>query len=348
MDPEAARLREQLSRAVADRRALQEALAARDSREADLRGALNVARAERQRLEDLLGPAAGAVAEKPPNTAAPAKPLPAAGPPKAVLRALPAAPVIEVRDLCKSYRLPARPVDTLKERALHPLRSRRATRLEALRDVSFDVHRGEFLGIAGANGSGKSTLLKLLANVYAADSGTIRSAGRVAPFIELGVGLNPEFAAYDNVVISGVMMGLEPEQARERYPEIIEFAGLGEFTELKLKNYSSGMRVRLAFAVMAQVDAEILLIDEVLAVGDAEFRQKCLTRLNQLREAGTTIVLVTHSMETIRRECDRGILLVDGRIREQGDPAEVARRYLSEGAGEAEPQSPAAVRLVEA
>ncbi|HYG96251.1 MAG TPA: ABC transporter ATP-binding protein [Solirubrobacterales bacterium] len=348
MDAELDRLKEELSRTVAHRCSLQEALAAAEgdretyrnemgrqrteiqrlhaavgrmaAREADLLGALNVARAERDSLK---------------GGAAPASPAPPAAeaskaPEKAVLRALPAASVIEVRDLCKSYRLPAQPVETLKERIAHPLRSMRSTRLEALRDVSFDVQRGEFFGIAGANGSGKSTLLKLLANVYAADSGKVRTAGRVAPFIELGVGLNPEFAAYDNVVISGVMMGLEPEEARARYPEIIEFAGLGEFTELKLKNYSSGMRVRLAFAVMAQVDADILLVDEVLAVGDAEFREKCLARMSQLREEGTTIVLVTHSMETIAKECDRAILLAKGRVIEEGDPAAVARRYLRE------------------
>jgi ABC-type polysaccharide/polyol phosphate transport system ATPase subunit len=368
VDSELARLREQLSQAVAHRCALQEALAAAEgerdalraeeaklrtefeqlhealaaqaNREAELLGALNVARAEKARPE--------ADAPTPPP---PAEPI--AGPAKRpVLRALPAATAIEARNLCKAYRLPARPVDTLKERALHPLQSRRSTRLEALRDVSFDVHRGEFLGIAGANGSGKSTLLKLLANVYATDSGTIRTAGRVAPFIELGVGLNPEFAAYDNVVISGVMMGLEPAEARARFPEIIEFAGLGEFTELKLKNYSSGMRVRLAFAVMAQVDADILLIDEVLAVGDAEFREKCLARIQQLRSEGKTIVLVTHSMETIAKECDRGILLAAGQIREQGDPAAVARSYMRELASNDRPAEPVAaaadVGLVEA
>jgi ABC-type polysaccharide/polyol phosphate transport system ATPase subunit len=362
---ELARLRAQLSQAIAHRCALQEALASAEGegeklraeerrlraevqclhaalagqagREADLLGALNVARAQRAESEASAAPAP------------PARPAePAADPPAEVpvLRALPAAPAIEVRDICKAYRVPARPVDTLKERALHPVRSRRSLSLQALEDVSFDVLRGEFLGIAGANGSGKSTLLKLLANVYAADSGTIRTAGRVAPFIELGVGLNPEFAAYDNVVISGVMMGLEPQQARDRFPEIIEFAGLEEFTELKLKNYSSGMRVRLAFAVMAQVDADILLIDEVLAVGDAEFREKCLRRLGQLREQGKTIVLVTHAMETIATECDRAILLAGGRILAEGDPAMVARRYLSELERGERPADSGAVRLV--
>lgn len=238
--------------------------------------------------------------------------------------------MIEVRDLCKTYRLPTERVETLKERVVHPFRSSRGTRLQALKDVSFDVRRGEFFGIAGANGSGKSTLLKLLADVYAPDSGTIRTAGRIAPFIELGVGLNPEFAAYDNVVISGVMMGLEPEEARARFPEIIEFAGLERFTELKLKNYSSGMRVRLAFAITVQVDADILLIDEVLAVGDAEFREKCLERTHRLRSEGKTVVLVTHSMEALANECDRAILLQNGKMTAEGDPREVARTYLKD------------------
>jgi ABC-type polysaccharide/polyol phosphate transport system ATPase subunit len=373
-DVELARLRSELSRTIAHRCSLQEALAEVEAernlfrsdnqklraevrrthtaleslvaRGADLHGALNVVRAKNDRLEAALAAALQAAGEQAAAIAAPATappppapPAPMAGEPSR-LRALPAPPVIEVRELSKAYRIPAQPVDTLKERVLHPFRSRRGTFVEALREVSFDVHRGEFLGIAGANGSGKSTLLKVLANVYAADSGTVRTAGRVAPFIELGVGLKPEFAAYDNVVISGVMMGLSPDEARAKYPEIIDFAGLQDFTEVKLKNYSSGMQVRLAFAVMAQVDADILLVDEVLAVGDAEFRAKCLARMNQLRSAGKTIVLVTHSMETIAKECDRGILLCDGEIRAQGDPAEVARRYMEEQVPDPTPPVP--------
>ncbi len=244
------------------------------------------------------------------------------------LRPAPAATAVEVRDLYKRFRIPAHQMETLKERLLHPLRGRQGEELLALDGVSFEVGEGEFLGIAGANGSGKSTLLKILASVYAADSGTVRVAGRVAPFIELGVGLNPELAAFDNVVMSGVMMGLEPDTARALYPEIIEFAGLEAYTKVKLKNYSSGMRVRLAFAVMAQVDADILLVDEVLAVGDAEFRAKCLGRLHRLRDEGKTIIFVTHAMDVMKAQCDRAILLEGARIAMEGDPAEVARRYL--------------------
>jgi ABC-type polysaccharide/polyol phosphate transport system ATPase subunit len=392
VDAEPARLKDELSRVIAHRCALQEALAAAESernslridgrklraqaglahqevqrlhaRTADLHGALNVTRKEKARLEaalasalrvrdDQLGiPAAAPPAAEPQAAAAQSAEGPTRSTPEAEapprLRSLPAAPVIEAKNLSKSYRIPVERVDTLKERLLHPLRSSRVTRLQALRDVSFEVRRGEFFGIAGANGSGKSTLLKLLADVYAPDAGTIRTAGRVAPFIELGVGLNPEFAAFDNVVISGVMMGLEPEEARARYPEIIEFAGLGDFTELKLKNYSSGMRVRLAFAVMVQVDADILLIDEVLAVGDAEFREKCLARTNRLRSEGKTVILVTHAMDTMAQQCDRAILLSGGRIAAEGDPGEVARAYTTELSSAPDPGSGGSVvRLVE-
>jgi ABC-type polysaccharide/polyol phosphate transport system ATPase subunit len=244
------------------------------------------------------------------------------------LRAAPATVAVEVRDVRKRFSIPAHQMETLKERVLHPVRNRRHEELLALQGVSFDVREGEFLGIVGANGSGKSTLLKVLASVYEADSGKVRIAGQVAPFIELGVGLNPELAAFDNVVMSGVMMGLEPDVARALYPEIIAFAGLEAFTQLKLKNYSSGMRVRLAFAVMAQVDADVLLVDEVLAVGDAEFRAKCLERLHRLREEGKTIVFVTHAMDVMKKHCDRAIMLEGGQVVAEGDPADIARRYL--------------------
>jgi ABC-type polysaccharide/polyol phosphate transport system ATPase subunit len=256
------------------------------------------------------------------------------------LRPAPAAIAVEARDLHKRFHIPAHQMETLKERLLHPLRNRHGDELLALDGVSFDVGEGEFLGIVGANGSGKSTLLKILASVYAADAGTVRVAGRVAPFIELGVGLNPELAAFDNVVMSGVMMGLAPDLARSLYPEIIEFAGLEAYTKVKLKNYSSGMRVRLAFAVMAQVDADILLVDEVLAVGDAEFRAKCLERLHRLRDEGKTIIFVTHAMDVMKAQCDRAILLEGARIAMEGDPGEVAKRYLHPPAPEQAEQDP--------
>ncbi|MFN2616495.1 MAG: ABC transporter ATP-binding protein [Thermoleophilaceae bacterium] len=237
-------------------------------------------------------------------------------------------PATVVEGVSKTFRLPHERVSTLKERALHPFRRTSYERLEALKDVSFAVQPGEFFGILGRNGSGKSTLLKCLAGIYRADAGQIWMNGRVSTFIELGVGFNPDLAARDNVLINGVMLGLSPQEARSRYDRVIDFAELREFEELKLKNYSSGMHVRLAFSVMIQVDADILLIDEVLAVGDAAFQQKCFDIFNRLREEGRTILFVTHDMASVRRFCHRALLLDRGEVRMIGEPADVAARYL--------------------
>jgi ABC-type polysaccharide/polyol phosphate transport system ATPase subunit len=237
-------------------------------------------------------------------------------------------PAIQVEDLRKSFRIPKQRVDSLKERMVHPFAQREYRELRALDGISFDVHQGEFFGIVGRNGSGKSTLLKLLASIYRADAGTIRMAGRLAPFIELGVGFNPELTARENVVLNGVMMGLSPRETRRRMDAIIEFAELGEFADLKLKNYSSGMLVRLAFSVMMEADADVLLIDEVLAVGDAAFQQKCSDAFREMKAHGKTIVLVTHEMATVEAYCHRAMLISEGRIQSIGDPAEVGRDYL--------------------
>ena len=234
---------------------------------------------------------------------------------------------IEVRDVSKTFRIPTNRIVTLKQRVLQPFEGQQYRTLRALDDVSIDVHRGEFFGIVGRNGSGKSTLLKLISSIYRADVGSIRVAGRMAPFIELGVGFNPELSAYDNVVLNGVMMGLTPREARRRFDAVIEFAELEEFTELKLRNYSSGMRVRLAFAVMVQVDADVMLIDEVLAVGDAAFQERCSETFMRLIQRGKTIVLVTHSMGTLGQYCDRAMLLEAGQVDIVGNPEEVAARY---------------------
>jgi len=228
----------------------------------------------------------------------------------------------------KAFQLPQERVHTLKERVLHPTRGRTYERLQALGDATFDIPRGEFFGIVGRNGSGKSTLMKCLAGVYRADGGEIYARGRIAPFIELGVGFNPELTARDNVMINAVMLGLTRQQALERYDDIIAFAELEEFQDLVLKNYSSGMQVRLAFAVMVHVDADILLIDEVLAVGDAAFQQKCHDALNAAREAGRTILLVTHDMDQVERFCDRAMLLDHGTMVAIGPAREVARKYM--------------------
>jgi ABC-type polysaccharide/polyol phosphate transport system ATPase subunit len=244
--------------------------------------------------------------------------------------------VIEARGVDKTFRIPHHRVDSLKERATHPLRRAEYRELRALRDVSFDVHKGEFFGVVGRNGSGKSSLLKIMASIYAADGGRIRMAGRVAPFIELGVGFNPELTARENVVLNGVMMGLSRREAARRLDAVLEFAELEEFVELKLKNYSSGMMVRLAFAVMVQADADVMLIDEVLAVGDAAFAQKCMDVFREKRSAGRTIVLVTHDMATVQGLCDRAMLIHDGELRYIGDAEETALRYYRMNFGTAD------------
>ena len=233
-----------------------------------------------------------------------------------------------VSHAAKRFRRPQEATHTLKERALHPFRRSRIESLEALKDVSFAVEPGEFFGVVGRNGSGKSTLLKCLAGIYRLDRGTIHVAGRMSTFIELGVGFNPELAARDNIVLNGIMLGLTPREARRRYDMVLDFAELGEFEDLKLKNYSSGMHVRLAFSVAIQVDADILLIDEVLAVGDASFQQKCFDVFADMRRAGRTILFVTHDMGSVQHFCDRALLLERGDMTMIGDPRDVANRYL--------------------
>jgi ABC-type polysaccharide/polyol phosphate transport system ATPase subunit len=239
-----------------------------------------------------------------------------------------ATPPIVVQSLTKTFRVPEERTHTLKERALHPLRRSGHQSFSALKDISFEVGRGEFFGIAGRNGSGKSTLLKCLAGIYGVDTGQIWMDGRLSTFIELGVGFNPDLAARDNVVLNGIMMGLSPREARARYDAVIDFAELREFEELKLKNYSSGMHVRLAFSVAIQVDADVLLVDEVLAVGDASFQQKCFDVFNEMRDSGRTIVFVTHDMGSLNRFCHRALLLEKGTMVHLGEPHEVADRYL--------------------
>jgi ABC-type polysaccharide/polyol phosphate transport system ATPase subunit len=236
---------------------------------------------------------------------------------------------VVVDSVSKTFRIPHEQVHTLKERVLHPFRRIGSDSLEALREVSFAVAPGEFFGIVGRNGSGKSTLLKCLAGIYRADTGAIYMDGRPSSFIELGVGFNPDLAARDNVILNALMLGLSPREARDRVDRVIEFAELEEFSELKLKNYSSGMHVRLAFSVMIQVDADLLLIDEVLAVGDAAFQQKCFDEFHRLRAEGRTILFVTHDMGAVTRFCDRAMVLDRGRVAGIGTPEEVAEQYLA-------------------
>jgi ABC-type polysaccharide/polyol phosphate transport system ATPase subunit len=237
------------------------------------------------------------------------------------------APAVVVEGLTKRFELPHQRYSTLKERVLHPLRSRSYDTLHAVDDVSFSVSSGEFFGIVGRNGSGKSTLLKCLAGIYETDAGHVTVHGRLSPFIELGVGMNPEITARENVFINAIMLGLSRRQARERFDEIVAFAELEDFMDLKLKNYSSGMSVRLAFSVAIQVDADVLLIDEVLAVGDAAFQHKCFEEFHRLKAAGKTIVFVTHDMSAVERFCDRAMLVERGRVVSIGGPHEIAKAY---------------------
>jgi ABC-type polysaccharide/polyol phosphate transport system ATPase subunit len=241
------------------------------------------------------------------------------------LRTAPAA--VDIDHVFKTFRLPRQRYSTLKERALHPLRSMVYDDLEALKDVHVTIPQGEFFGIVGRNGSGKSSLLKCLAGIYRPERGRITIDGRLSPFIELGVGFNPDLTARDNVIINAVMMGLSRREARRRFDDVLAFAELEEFVDLKLKNYSSGMAVRLGFATAIQVDADVLLVDEVLAVGDAAFQQKCFEEFTRLKAEGKTIVFVTHDMFAVERFCDRAMLLERGDVLQIGEPHEIARAY---------------------
>jgi ABC-type polysaccharide/polyol phosphate transport system ATPase subunit len=234
---------------------------------------------------------------------------------------------VAVESLAKTFSIPHQQASTLKERVLHPMRAAQHKELEALRDVSFSVPQGEFFGIVGRNGSGKSTLLKCLAGIYEPTHGSIDVRGRLGTFIELGVGFNAELAARDNVLVNATMMGLTRKQAAARFPKIIEFAELEEFRDLKLKNYSSGMHVRLAFSTAIQIETDVLLVDEVLAVGDSAFQQKCYEQFQRLKDEGRTILFVTHDMGAVARFCDRAMLLERGRVVAIDDPVAIGRRY---------------------
>ncbi len=237
-------------------------------------------------------------------------------------------PAIEVRDLSKSYRVPTAGARGLRSRLLHPVDMGRAHRLQVLDGITFSVYRGEMFALLGRNGCGKSTLLRMIASIYGPDSGSIKVAGRIAPLIELGVGFDPELTATQNIVLNGVMLGMSPRELDEQTDAILEFGELVDFANMPLKNFSSGMQLRLAFAIVVQTRPDVLLVDEIYAVGDAGFQQKCTEALLELRSAGTTVVLVTHDMEIVQRYCDRAMLIERGRIEAEGDPTPVVRRYF--------------------
>ncbi len=241
-----------------------------------------------------------------------------------------ASPAIEVGGVHKSFRLPHQQRTTLKEHFKHPFVRNTYEHQIALADISFEVERGEFFGIIGPNGSGKSTLLKILAGIYRQDQGYVRINGALSPFIELGVGFNLELTARDNIRINGTLLGLTPRELERRFNEIVRFAELERFVDQKLKNFSSGMQVRLAYSIAIQVEFEILLLDEVLAVGDQAFQEKCFETFRHFRAEGKTIVLVTHGLATLEEHADRVLLLQNGRIEALGDSREVIARYRNE------------------
>lgn len=238
-----------------------------------------------------------------------------------------AAGEIEVCRLVKEYRIYARPRDRLLQ-ALLPGLASAPRRFKALDEVDFRVRPGEVLGILGRNGSGKSTLLQILAGTLRSTAGHARAGGRIAALLELGAGFNPEFSGMENLRLNAAILGLQAAEIEARLDDILAFADIGDFIHQPVKSYSSGMYVRLAFAVASCVSPDVLIVDEALAVGDVRFQSKCFRRFESLVQAGKTIILVTHSTEQVVRHCSRALLLEKGRLIDDGSPREVANRYL--------------------
>lgn len=235
---------------------------------------------------------------------------------------------IRVENLSKTFKIPHEKVSTLRGAFVNAFRKKSYEEFKALDDVSFEVKKGEFFGIIGRNGSGKSTLLKILAGIYQPDKGKIHIDGRISPFLELGIGFNPELSGRDNIYLNATVLGLKKKQIDEKFDSIVAFSELERFIDQKLKNYSSGMQVRLAFSVAIHANREILLMDEVLAVGDSNFQSKCLTEFNRYKDLGKTVVLVTHDISTVQRYCDRAMLLRNGKIVMIGKSEEVGNKYI--------------------
>jgi ABC-type polysaccharide/polyol phosphate transport system ATPase subunit len=234
---------------------------------------------------------------------------------------------IEVHRVSKTFRIPHEQRTSVREYFVHPFRRPTYERNEALKSVSFSVEPGEFFGVVGPNGSGKSTLLRILAGIYVPDSGKVRVNGLLSPFIELGVGFNPELNARDNIRINGTLAGLTTSELERRFDEILAFSELERFVDQKLKNYSSGMLVRLAYSIAIQIPFDVLLLDEVLAVGDEAFQEKCFATFDRFKQEGRTVVFVSHALELMERFCDRALLLQSGVIEAIGDPHEVTDLY---------------------
>lgn len=240
--------------------------------------------------------------------------------------------VLKVNHVSKSFKLPTEQSSGIKQAFINWTKGIKGYKMQhVLRDISFEVERGDFLGIVGRNGSGKSTLLKLISGIYKPNKGNITVNGSLVPFIELGVGFNPELTGRENVYLNGAMLGFSTKQIDAMYDDIVEFAELRDFMDQKLKNYSSGMQVRLAFSVAIKAQGDILVLDEVLAVGDEAFQRKCANFFEKVKDdPNKTVILVTHDMSAVRRYCSKAIMIDGGKIVDSGDPDDVADSYSLE------------------
>jgi len=243
---------------------------------------------------------------------------------------------IKVEHVSKTFRIPHEKITSLRGAVVSAYKKKGYEEFKALDDVSFEVKKGEFFGIIGRNGSGKSTLLKILAGIYQADKGKVRVHGMISPFLELGIGFNPELSGRDNIYLNATVLGMTKKQIDKKFDDIVKFSELERFIDQKLKNYSSGMQVRLAFSVSIHANRDILLMDEVLAVGDSNFQSKCLEEFNKYREMGRTVVIVTHDISVVERYCDRAMLLRNGKIVKIGKADEVTTKYIKENMSDEE------------
>jgi ABC-type polysaccharide/polyol phosphate transport system ATPase subunit len=238
-------------------------------------------------------------------------------------------PVVEARAIAKAFEIPSVRRDTVRDHALDLFRRRPTEVLQVLRDVSFALRAGESLGLMGRNGSGKSTLLKIVSGIYTADRGEVFTRAAVTPILELGVGWNPDLDAIDNIELLGTVMGMSLRELRGATAEILAFAGLERFARLELRHYSSGMAARLAYAVAFRAVRDVLILDEIFAVGDAGFKERCQERYRELHRRGHAMLLVSHEPRTIAAFCDRALLLEGGRVIMDGPAADVSARYLA-------------------
>lgn len=235
---------------------------------------------------------------------------------------------VEVRNIKKVFRLPHEQHSGIKQKIINIFKGVKGyEEQEVLKDISFDIKRGEFFGIVGRNGSGKSTLLKILAEIYTPNKGRVHINGSLVPFIELGVGFNPELTGRENIFLNGALLGFSRKEMEEKYDSIVEFSELERFMDQKLKNYSSGMQVRLAFSIAIRAHGDILLLDEVLAVGDAAFQKKCFDYFSDLKKDKRTVILVSHDMNAVRKFCERAVLIEKGEVILIGASEEVGNAY---------------------